>query len=278
MNKRYLCVAFMLAVIMFLTSCAPEQAAKACYARYIPDEKEVIELAVSIKDAPITKVYFSIFDYVKQGATIAQFDMVQVESVLNELRENEKKYQQTIELNEADLEITKLSIEYNQLKLDELKEKYGQNLSETEKLELDILQLQINMYEQTQERDKSERLYNTSKREYYAAEIEKYAALREYFTMPVSGYLLTLTTKPDLSNERFDIGTIIPTQHVLLMVETDSAIFDLNQDVRVKLHDEWIPMWVFDIDAHAVYLKFHDKSPEKYINFQSPIRVEVLSD
>lgn len=265
------------ALLLLLTSCEAAPAEESYYARWKPDEDKIVSLSAVTGYSAAAEVDCSVYDLLDQGTVLLRFETSGRQKAMEDVQYYKDLYESYLAVNDLNIEMTELNLEYSRSKYGELKSLYGENPTKSQRAELSLLLKQISMYEKTQEENRKSREINEKALSNYTS-LELDSSLSDEFTSPIEGYLLSLALKKSEETGSFQVGTMISPEDVLLQVDTGGAFSArLGQVLRVGISGQWTNMRVFAV-GKTLLLRFKDEADPNLINFMNPLRVELSAD
>jgi len=269
------CAAVMLAAaFLLLGACGSTASESVFYARFRPDESRVISLSAISLYGKVDEIYYSVYDYVESGSKLIAFDT----SGRTEAKENIAYYLDLyasyLEVNDLNIEMTDMNLDYSRSKYNELKALYGAHPKDSQRMELNLLLKQIDMYEKSQEENKKSREINEKALNDYKA-MEENSSLSDVYTAPQDGFLLSYSFDKNEETGSFQVGTMIAAEDVLLDVKLCGAVeTELGQELQVNISGRWVPMRVCGT-GDTVSLRLTHPEDREVIDFLNPLLVQV---
>lgn len=261
---------------LLLGACKNTASEPVFYAKFRPDDSKVISLSANSLYSKVDKIYYSVYDYVETGSRLIAFDTSGRREAKEDIAYYLDLYQSYLDVNDLNIEMTDMNLDYSRSKYKELKSLYGNHPTNSQRLELNLLLKQIDMYEKSREENEKSRDINEKALNDYKF-MEENSSFSDHYTVPRDGYLLSYAFDKDEEAGCFQVGTMVAAEDILLDVKLNGAVeAELGQELRINLSGRWVTMRVCGI-GDTVSLRLVDVNDRDVIDFINPLLVAVTA-
>jgi L-alanine-DL-glutamate epimerase-like enolase superfamily enzyme len=147
-------------LLFLLAACTAAPTEKTYYARWKPDEDKIVSLSDATLYSAAAEIDCSVYDLLGKRAVLLRYDTSGKQKAMEDVNYYKDLYESYLEVNDINIEMTDLNLEYSRSKYRELKQLYGASPTKSQAGGAESSVKAVSMYEKAQEENRKSREIN----------------------------------------------------------------------------------------------------------------------